>query len=145
MNSERESACFERVSETLKYEMEALKSEQLVEVKKCKGKKANGSRKQTRENAVLVDSIFMANSNEDSLETSGVQKTANVSTITRDLVPPLEDIQPVEFNDSKVTVEEYDIVTVIKCNDRKSESDSAEVTSKKATVEQKAKGTSERV
>ncbi|KAL7674385.1 hypothetical protein ACOME3_000666 [Neoechinorhynchus agilis] len=59
--------CFERVTEILKdslievmstlkdvlaeanqCEMEALKNEQLIEVKKCKGKKANGSIRQAK-------------------------------------------------------------------------------------------------
>ncbi|KAL7673527.1 hypothetical protein ACOME3_008382 [Neoechinorhynchus agilis] len=60
------------------------------------------------------------------------------------LVPPLEYIQPVVLNDSKITVE-YDIVTGTKGNDGKSERNSAEVTTKKATVQQKAEESSERV
>ncbi|KAL7672163.1 hypothetical protein ACOME3_007057 [Neoechinorhynchus agilis] len=129
--------CFERVTETLKdslievmstvkdilaeairCEMEALKNEQLIEVKKCKEKKVNGSKRQakvskmnfkkqtkgllksdnevaTMENKVLVDAI----------DTNSVLKTENVSTFTRDLVPPLEDIQPVVLYDSNITVE----------------------------------------
>ncbi|KAL7674855.1 hypothetical protein ACOME3_001129 [Neoechinorhynchus agilis] len=160
--------CFERVTDTLKgslikvmctvkdilaeaiqCEMEALRNEQLAELKRqakvskgnskkqIKGLQKSASEASTKENTVLVDSIFMANSNEDSLETSGVQKTANFSTITMDLALPLEDIQHTVLNDFKITVEEYDIVTVIKGSDRKSESDLAEVTTKKATVEQK--------
>ncbi|KAL7672677.1 hypothetical protein ACOME3_007558 [Neoechinorhynchus agilis] len=54
----------------------------------------------------------------------------------QDFVPPLEDIQPVVLYDSNIAVEEYDIVTGIKGSDRKSKSDSAEVTTKKATVEE---------
>ncbi|KAL7671684.1 hypothetical protein ACOME3_006587 [Neoechinorhynchus agilis] len=77
--------------------MEALKNEQLVDVEMCKGKKANGSMGRqsdtvTKENTFLSDAIIMVNSNEDSLETIGVQKTANTSTITR--YYPQEDIQP---------------------------------------------------
>ncbi|KAL7672673.1 hypothetical protein ACOME3_007554 [Neoechinorhynchus agilis] len=68
----------------------------------------------------------MINSNEDLLETN-------------------EDIQPVVLYDSNIAVEGYDIVTGIKGSNRKSKSDSAEVTTKKATVEQKVEETSERV
>ncbi|KAL7669534.1 hypothetical protein ACOME3_010186 [Neoechinorhynchus agilis] len=84
----------------------------------------------TKENKVLVDAINMANSNDDLLEMNGVLKNANILTFTRDLVPPLEDIQPVVLYDSNITVEESDILTGIK-------GDPAEVTTKKATVEQK--------
>ncbi|KAL7672181.1 hypothetical protein ACOME3_007075 [Neoechinorhynchus agilis] len=131
-------------------EIETLKSEQLVEVKKCKGKKANGLQKSTsgvatKKNTVFLDAISIPNSNEDSLEAIGVQKSMNISKITKDLVPPLEDIQPVVLNDSKITVKEYDIVTGIKGNAIKSERNSAEVTTNKATVEQKIEETSERV
>ncbi|KAL7673541.1 hypothetical protein ACOME3_008396 [Neoechinorhynchus agilis] len=87
----------------------------------------------------------MPNSNEDLLVTNGVLKTENISTFTRDLLPPLEDIQPVVHYDSNITVEEYDIVTGIKYNDRKNQSDPAEVITMKARVEQKVQGTLERV
>ncbi|KAL7673870.1 hypothetical protein ACOME3_000150 [Neoechinorhynchus agilis] len=127
--------------------------------KKCKGKKANcserqakvsnvNSKKQTKglkENKVLVNSISMPNSSEDLLETNGVLKTAKISTITRDLVPPLEYIQPGVLYGSNLSVEKYDIVTGIKGSDRKSESDSAEIITMKVTVEQKVQGTPERV
>ncbi|KAL7673785.1 hypothetical protein ACOME3_000066 [Neoechinorhynchus agilis] len=71
--------------------------------------------------------------------------TANISTFTRDLVPPLKNIQHVVLHDSNLTVEEYDIVTGLNGNDSKSESDSPSVTTKKATVEQKVEETSELV
>ncbi|KAL7668050.1 hypothetical protein ACOME3_008768 [Neoechinorhynchus agilis] len=154
MNGERESAkyfalrgfalkCFERVTETLKdslievmstikdvlaeairFEMEALYNEQLIEVKKCKG---------CHQYAKF-----------GLLETNGVLKTANISTFTMDSTPPLEDIQHVVLYDPKIVVE-YDIVTGIIGNDMKSEKHSAEVTTKKATVEQKLQVTPERV
>ncbi|KAL7667835.1 hypothetical protein ACOME3_010350 [Neoechinorhynchus agilis] len=76
-------------------------------------------------------------------ENAALVKTANISTITRDLVPALEDIHHV-VPDSKITAE-YDMDNCKKGNDRKSESDSPSLTTKKATVEQKAKETSERV
>ncbi|KAL7671706.1 hypothetical protein ACOME3_006610 [Neoechinorhynchus agilis] len=111
--------CFERVTETLKdsliemmttvkdilteaieCEKEALKSEQLIEVRKYKGKKANGSKRQSK---------------------------------------------PVVLYDSNITVEEHDIVIGIKGNDRKKESDPAEVITKKAAVGQKVQVTPEQV
>ncbi|KAL7675129.1 hypothetical protein ACOME3_001398 [Neoechinorhynchus agilis] len=55
------------------------------------------------------------------------------------------DIQPEVLNDSKIIAEEYDIVTPIKGNDRKTESDSVDVTTKRATVEEQVKDTSERM
>ncbi|KAL7671824.1 hypothetical protein ACOME3_006726 [Neoechinorhynchus agilis] len=154
MNGERESdtetlkdSLIEVMSTVKDILTEALKNEQLIEVKKCKGKKADGlpkldSQATTKENKVLVDSISMLNSNEDLLETNDVLKTENIAIFTRDLVPPLEDIQPVVFNDSEITVES-DIVTGIKGNDKK-ESDPAEVITEKATVQQKVEETSER-
>ncbi|KAL7669095.1 hypothetical protein ACOME3_009764 [Neoechinorhynchus agilis] len=120
------------LTEAIPCEMEALKSEQLIEVKKYIGKKPNDSKRQAKVSKVLLDSISMLNSNEDLLETSGAQKTENISTFTRDLVPPLEDIQPVVLYDSNITVEEYDIVTLIKGNDRKNQSDPAEVITMKS-------------
>ncbi|KAL7672149.1 hypothetical protein ACOME3_007043 [Neoechinorhynchus agilis] len=63
----------------------------------------------------------------------------------RDLVPSLQDIQPVVPYDADITVEEYDIVTGIKVNDRKNGSDPAEVITMKATVEQKVQVTAERI
>ncbi|KAL7669152.1 hypothetical protein ACOME3_009818 [Neoechinorhynchus agilis] len=121
-------------------EVEALKSEQLIEVIKCKGKKVNGSKRQAK-----VSKVNSKKQTKDLLVTSGAQKTENISTFTRDLVPPLEDIQPVVSYDSNITVEEYDIVTGIKGNDRKNKSDPAEVITMKATVEQKVQVTPERV
>ncbi|KAL7668862.1 hypothetical protein ACOME3_009544 [Neoechinorhynchus agilis] len=105
------------LTDAIQCEMEALKNELLFEVKRRKGKKltVQGSRQRLqmgilrnklkvyrnrlvklpkRRTRFLIDSIFMANSNEDSLETSDLQKTSNVSTITRDLV------KPVVLNDS---------------------------------------------
>ncbi|KAL7671937.1 hypothetical protein ACOME3_006839 [Neoechinorhynchus agilis] len=86
----------------------------------------------------MNNSISMLNSNEDLLDTNSVLKTENISTFTRDLVPTLDDIQPVVHYDSNITVEESNIVTWIK-------GDPAEVITKKATVEQKVQVTSERV
>ncbi|KAL7669506.1 hypothetical protein ACOME3_010160 [Neoechinorhynchus agilis] len=105
--------------------------------KQAKGLLKSDSETTTKENNVLVDAINMANSNDDLLEMNGVLKNANILTFTRDLVPPLEDIQPVVLYDSNITVES-DIVTGIK-------GDPAEVTTKKATVEQKVQVTPERV
>ncbi|KAL7670243.1 hypothetical protein ACOME3_005182 [Neoechinorhynchus agilis] len=171
MNGERESdkystlidvvlkKCFERATETLKdslieamstvkkvlakaiqCEMETLKNEQLIEVKKCKGKKANGSKRKAK-----ISKANFKKQAKDLLETNCVLKTENISTFARDLVPPLKDIQPAVLHDSNLTVDEYDHVTVIKGNDRKKESDPAELIATKATVEQKVQATPERV
>ncbi|KAL7670233.1 hypothetical protein ACOME3_005173 [Neoechinorhynchus agilis] len=50
--------------------------------KQAKGLLKSDNEASTKENKVLVDLINMPNSNEDSLETSGVQKTADISTMT---------------------------------------------------------------
>ncbi|KAL7677502.1 hypothetical protein ACOME3_003739 [Neoechinorhynchus agilis] len=178
--------CFEKVSDTLKdslieamitvkdvlteaiqREKEALKSEKLVETKKRKENKSDGSKRQTtlskgeskklrkilqksgsetatKENAVLVEANKMSNSNEHLLETSVVQKTSNSSTIIRDLVPPSEDIESGVLNDFKIIVEEYDIKTLIKGSDRKSESDAPPEATTKTKVKQMVSETSER-
>ncbi|KAL7673083.1 hypothetical protein ACOME3_007955 [Neoechinorhynchus agilis] len=91
------------LADAIQCEMGALKNEELIEVKGAKGTKLTvqkgrqkfQSEATTKENKILVDSISMLKSNDDLLETNGVQKIANISTITRDLVPCLEDIQPV--------------------------------------------------
>ncbi|KAL7676613.1 hypothetical protein ACOME3_002861 [Neoechinorhynchus agilis] len=81
-------------AEVIQGEMEAFKSEQQayvskVNVKKhAKGLLKSASEASTKENNVLVDAINMPNSDEDSLETIGVQNTANISTITVNLAPP---------------------------------------------------------
>ncbi|KAL7668259.1 hypothetical protein ACOME3_008969 [Neoechinorhynchus agilis] len=105
--------------------MEALKNEQLVEVKKCKGKRGNDSNGQAKTKGLLKS---------DS-EAATMENTAIVSTIARHLAPTSVVL------DSKIAVEQYDIATGIKSNDRKSESDSPLVTTKEARVEE----TSERV
>ncbi|KAL7676518.1 hypothetical protein ACOME3_002771 [Neoechinorhynchus agilis] len=134
--------CFERVTETLKGSLiEALSAVRdiLAENIQCEMEAPHSEDEATtKENKVFLDSITMLNSNEDLLETNGVLKTENISTFTRNLVPPLEDIQ-------LLTVEVYDIVTGIKGNDRKIESDSPSLTTQKATVEQKVDEIFERV
>ncbi|KAL7673981.1 hypothetical protein ACOME3_000266 [Neoechinorhynchus agilis] len=102
--------CFERVAETLKdslievmitvkdilaeaiqCEIRAFKSEQLIEVKKCKGKKANGSKRQAR-----VSNVNSKKQTKGLLK-SDSEATTEENSVTRDLVPPLEDTQPVVF------------------------------------------------
>ncbi|KAL7678391.1 hypothetical protein ACOME3_004618 [Neoechinorhynchus agilis] len=184
MNGEQESTkysafldvaqkkCFERVTDTLKAEaiqceIEALKSEQLVEVKKCKGKKVNSTKRQRFQRGILRNELKAYINRLVKLprriirfwkilslwQTQAKIRWKRVVSKRQRIFQqlqgtwyqPQEGIQPAVLNDSKITVKEHDIVTKIKGNDRKSESDSPSVTTKKATVEQKVEETSERV
>ncbi|KAL7669576.1 hypothetical protein ACOME3_010228 [Neoechinorhynchus agilis] len=101
---------------------------QAIQCQKIQRGKANGLKRQTKVSKVNSKKQTKGLLKSDS-EAFTKENTANVSTITWDLVPSSEAIRPVVLYDSNITVEESDIVTGIK-------GDPAEVTTKKATVEQ---------